>query len=182
MKMSMESVLKPSFPMGLVGLAVLLAMSMVQVVQAKEYPVHVRYKDYDNDARNDDVKTYWEDLLKETGFGGIAFGLILSIIIFPLFFICWCRCCQSYANCITCKKHTSKFGRKEKTANLVILFILLICITLCAILLGYYAGESTGDVVDGFDETIDSFDDAGQFLCGGELQKQFFAGEGLSPG
>jgi hypothetical protein len=50
-------------------------MSMaVQVVQAKEYPVHVRYKDYDNDARNDDVRTYWEDLMKETGFGGIAVG------------------------------------------------------------------------------------------------------------
>ena len=70
--------LKPSFPMGLVGLAVLLAMSIaVQVVRAKEYPVHVRFKNYDNDDdRYRDVQTYWEDkdLLKETCFGGVAVG------------------------------------------------------------------------------------------------------------
>ena len=65
---------------------------------------------------------------------------------------------------------------------LLLLHLPAACINLCAILLGYYAGEFTGDVVDGFDETIESFDEAGHFVCGGQLQEEFFAGEGLSPG
>jgi hypothetical protein len=131
-----------------------------------DFPVHVKFGDWTvegEEFENEDVQTYFEDLLTETLFTAAGIGVVATFLLF--FCCCTCHCGPS---CVSSpQKRSSKCPSAQKSKQIAIAtLILVVCMTLCGVglfvfgLIGWYNG--TDDAVN---HTREAAVEAGDFFC-----------------
>ena len=73
---SMLSVWKPGRQAALFGLVGVVLLCTV--VEAADFPVQVKFEDYDDSSKNVPVEDYWQDVARETGGAGIVPGCVTA--------------------------------------------------------------------------------------------------------
>jgi len=145
-------------------------LSALALTQAREFPVHVKFEDWDAD--NEDVEQYLRDLVQESGGAGIAIGLIVSIAMVLGMIMFWCCPCCCFDTCCLCCRKDKENRWSEKANRRVGCVMLTLSLLMCAAGVGLLY-PTTVDALEKGDDSMTnaagSTLDAMNFLCGEPL-------------